>query len=74
MTLRAGPGFHLDGTDPDADTERIMSEIAALLPAEARLPRIPSDEELARTYPDGRIPADVGAAGDHESARRPGSD
>ncbi len=74
VTMRAGPVFHLDGTDPDVDTERIMDAIAALLPDEARLPRIPSDEELARTYPDGRIPADVDAAGDHEAARRPGSD
>ncbi len=74
VTLRAGEGFRVDGDDLQADTERIMRAISELLPAEAHLPRIPSEDELARTYPDGRVPDDVRAAGEHESARRPGFD
>jgi hypothetical protein len=41
-------------TDAVADTETIMSAIAALLPDEARRRRAPTPEELAKTYPRGR--------------------
>ncbi|HLH47265.1 MAG TPA: 1-acyl-sn-glycerol-3-phosphate acyltransferase, partial [Acidimicrobiales bacterium] len=36
-----------------ADTERIMAAITDLLPPEARLPRLPNAEELARAMPPG---------------------
>jgi putative phosphoserine phosphatase / 1-acylglycerol-3-phosphate O-acyltransferase len=67
----AGPGDD-EEVSLEADTERMMSAIAALLPPEAREHRDPTVEELARTYPDGRIPDD--AALEHELTRRPGSD
>jgi putative phosphoserine phosphatase/1-acylglycerol-3-phosphate O-acyltransferase len=74
VQIRAGEPFHVDGDDLDADTERIMRAISELLPAEAHLPRIPTREELASTYPDGRVPEDVVGAGQHEATRRPGTD
>ena len=39
-------------------TERIMAAIADLLPPEAREKRVPTDDELRSTYPDGRLPTD----------------
>jgi putative phosphoserine phosphatase/1-acylglycerol-3-phosphate O-acyltransferase len=52
VRVRVGPPVRgLTGTDMRADTERIMEAIADLLPAEARLPRLPTAEELARTMP-----------------------
>ncbi len=52
VRVRVGPPVvGLSGTDMPADTRMIMDAIAALLPAEARLRRIPSAEELARTMP-----------------------
>ena len=54
VRVRVGPAVTgLTGTDFDADTERIMEAIVDLLPPEARLPRIPSEDELARTFPPG---------------------
>jgi putative phosphoserine phosphatase/1-acylglycerol-3-phosphate O-acyltransferase len=47
-----------------------MKAIADLLPPEARTKRTPTDEELALTYPHGKIPD----AGTDEHERRPGSD
>ncbi len=58
----------LTGESPDADTEKIMTAISKLLPAEARRVRTPTAEELARTYPGGKV------TGSDEAARRPGSD
>jgi len=74
VELRAGEAFTVDGSDLDADTEQIMRAISEQLPAEAHLRRIPSADELAATYPDGRVPADVDASGSHEQQRRPGTD
>jgi putative phosphoserine phosphatase/1-acylglycerol-3-phosphate O-acyltransferase len=69
ITVRAGPPVALAYDDPDADTRRIMSAIVDLLPPEARQPRIPTEKELALTYPPGY-------RGDaaREAARRPGTD
>jgi putative phosphoserine phosphatase/1-acylglycerol-3-phosphate O-acyltransferase len=54
--------------DPDQDTKKIMKAITALLPAEARKKRTPTADELARTYPGGKV------KDTDETARRPGSD
>ena len=43
------------GQGEEKDTATIMSAIAALLPAEARRRRIPTQEELIRTYPPGKV-------------------
>ncbi|MGO9558020.1 MAG: HAD-IB family hydrolase [Acidimicrobiales bacterium] len=58
VTVRVGPPIHdlaLGPTDAVADTERIMRAISVLLPPEAREVREPSEEELARTYPKGKV-------------------
>lgn len=69
VTVRAGPAVDLGYQDPDVDTKAIMSAIADLLPAEVRVRREPTPEELARTYP-------AGYKGDpsRETKRRPGKD
>jgi putative phosphoserine phosphatase/1-acylglycerol-3-phosphate O-acyltransferase len=74
VQLSVGDPLIVDGVDLDADTERIMAAIVDQLPPEARLARIPSDEELARTYPSGRVPDELDDAGVHEAFRRPGTD
>ncbi len=52
VRIRVGPPVPgLTGVDFDADTERIMEAIAALLPPEAQLRRIPTADELARSRP-----------------------
>jgi putative phosphoserine phosphatase/1-acylglycerol-3-phosphate O-acyltransferase len=54
VRVRVGrPVTGLTGTDVIADTELIMDAIADLLPEEAKLRRIPSTDELARTMPPG---------------------
>ena len=58
----------LKGTSPDADTKKIMTAISKLLPAEARKKRTPTAEELAKTYPGGKV------KDRDEDARRPGHD
>jgi putative phosphoserine phosphatase/1-acylglycerol-3-phosphate O-acyltransferase len=58
----------LKGLDPDAATKKIMTAITKLLPAEARKKHTPTPEELARTYPGGKV------ADTDEAARRPGTD
>jgi putative phosphoserine phosphatase/1-acylglycerol-3-phosphate O-acyltransferase len=69
VRVRVGPPVEgLSGEDLDADTERIMAAIADLLPPEAKLPYEPTEDELRRTYPKGRI------ADSDETARRPGTD
>jgi putative phosphoserine phosphatase/1-acylglycerol-3-phosphate O-acyltransferase len=70
VRIRVGPPVEGLTGDPDADTKKIMAAIVALLPAEAKVKRIPSQEELARTYPSGKVPDDV----EREASRRPGSD
>jgi putative phosphoserine phosphatase/1-acylglycerol-3-phosphate O-acyltransferase len=60
----------LTGDDVDGDTKRIMAAIVELLPEEARTRKAPSDEELAATYPSGKVPDDL----DAELSRRPGTD
>ena len=61
VRVRVGPPVEgLTGTDFAADTKRVMQAIKDLLPAEAHLARIPSDEELARTYPPGWHGASAG--------------
>ncbi len=70
VQVRVGEPLSVKGRSPDADTKRIMKAITALLPPEARQRRTPTREELARTYPGGRIPEDL----DREASRRPGED
>jgi len=50
-----------------------MAAIAALLPEDARLPREPTEEELARTYPKGKVGEEraVGVSPVAASGRRP---
>ncbi len=58
VRVRVGPaveGLRLGAKDSVADTARIMDAIAALLPAESRVVRAPTQEELARTYPKGKV-------------------
>lgn len=71
VTVAVGPPVELDRTDPEADTDRIMAAITALLPDEARIEREPTAAELALATPSGH--ADDTDAG-HESERRPGQD
>lgn len=71
VSVTVGPAVALGGTDPEADTRRIMDAIVALLPPEAREAREPTAEELALATPAG---AEPDADGSHEAARRPGTD
>jgi len=70
ITIRVGAPVFVDGDDADTDTKLIMESISALLPPEARVKRTPTPEELAKTYPSGKVPTDA----EHEKARRPGRD
>ena len=71
VRIRVGPPVEgLKGRSPDADTKRIMAAIVDLLPPEAREHRVPTEDELARTYPSGKAPT----SGEHEATRRPGRD
>jgi putative phosphoserine phosphatase/1-acylglycerol-3-phosphate O-acyltransferase len=54
--------------DTDADTKRIMKAITAQLPPEARKKKVPTEEELRKTYPGGKV------KDSNEEARRPGED
>jgi putative phosphoserine phosphatase/1-acylglycerol-3-phosphate O-acyltransferase len=52
VVVRVGPPVRgLTGQDIRADTERIMNAITDLLPAEAKLRRLPTAEQLARSMP-----------------------
>jgi putative phosphoserine phosphatase/1-acylglycerol-3-phosphate O-acyltransferase len=57
VTIRAGAPVDLKLRSPGADTRRIMTAIADLLPPQARQLREPTPEELARAYPPGKAPA-----------------
>jgi putative phosphoserine phosphatase/1-acylglycerol-3-phosphate O-acyltransferase len=72
VTVRVGKPVSLEYDDLDADTTRMMSAIAALLPPEAHEWHEPTPEELARTLPAGTSIEDVDD--DAEADRRPGSD
>lgn len=72
VTVRVGQPIELAHDDPDIDTRRIMDAIVELLPADARRRHEPSRDELARTYPSGRIPVEDDL--EHEGERRPGTD
>lgn len=62
VRIRVGPPVRgLKGQDFEADTERIMEAIMDLLPAEARLSRIPTAEELAKALPPGHHANGTGA-------------
>jgi putative phosphoserine phosphatase/1-acylglycerol-3-phosphate O-acyltransferase len=54
VSVRVGPAVPLGFADAVADTEAIMTAIAALLPEEARTLGEPTPEELAKTYPPDR--------------------
>lgn len=69
VRIRVGEPVDLKYRSPDADTRRIMTAIANMLPAEAREPHEPTAEELALTLPAGHS----GDSG-HEDTRRPGTD
>ncbi len=69
VRVRVGKPVELKYKSADADTKRIMKAIGALLPAEARRPKEPTGEELARTVPPG-----YRGDPDAESDRRPGHD
>jgi putative phosphoserine phosphatase / 1-acylglycerol-3-phosphate O-acyltransferase len=69
VRIRVGDPVELKGSSLDADTNRIMRAIAALLPPEARRHHTPTAEELARTYPPG-----YRGDPERETERRPGSD
>ncbi|MBV9041355.1 MAG: 1-acyl-sn-glycerol-3-phosphate acyltransferase, partial [Acidimicrobiia bacterium] len=51
IRVRVGEPVALDYTDPQADTDRIMTAIMDLLPPESRERHEPTAEELARTKP-----------------------
>ena len=73
IRIRVGPPVEgLKGRSPEADTKRIMAAIGDLLPPEARQKRTPTDEELARTYPSGKVPSEADL--ERELERRPGTD
>ena len=69
VTVRVGPAVDLRYRSVDADTKRIMQALMDLLPPESRKRHVPTEEELARTYPPGY-------SGDPEKEidRRPGTD
>jgi len=69
VTVTVGKPFKVKAKDPDEATRSIMRKIVAVLPPEAREKRIPTERELAKTYPSGY-------KGDpnQEVVRRPGRD
>lgn len=56
ITVRIGEPYHPAGNDAVAETGELMARIVDLLPPEARQQRIPTDAELALTYPRGVHP------------------
>jgi hypothetical protein len=51
VSITVGPPVPLGLEDATADTALLMAAITELLPAEARVARIPTEQELARTQP-----------------------
>jgi len=72
--VRVGAPIILSGPDVDADTERLMTAISALLPAEARREREPTADEIRRALPPDFDGDPLAYDADDESSRRPGSD
>jgi putative phosphoserine phosphatase/1-acylglycerol-3-phosphate O-acyltransferase len=60
VRTRVGRPVRLELADAEADTERIMAAIVDLLPPEARLPREPTAEEIARALPAGHSAEEAG--------------
>lgn len=58
VQVRIGKPYAPSGQDVESDTAELMAKICDLLPPEARHRHEPTDEELARTYPDGVVPPD----------------
>ncbi len=69
VTINVGPPVELKYRSADADTKKLMKAISALLAPEARVKRVPTDEELLATLPPGYT-GDPRA----EYQRRPGTD
>lgn len=69
VRARVGEPVDLRYRSDDADTKRIMKALVDLLPAEARIRREPTPEELARS-----LPANYRGDPDAEVERRPGKD
>ena len=55
VRVRVGPPVSGLGRGDDEDTATIMRAIGALLPPEASRRREPSEAELVRTYPKGKV-------------------
>src|SRR5208283_5265305 len=51
VSINVGPPVRLGLADAGADTATLMAAIVDLLPDEARVERIPTAEDLARTRP-----------------------
>ena len=71
VTVRVGRPVELGGVDVDLDTQAMMAAIVRLLPPEAQQRHEPTAEELALTMPAGSSST---VDGEHETARRPGTD
>ena len=69
VSARVGPAVQLARSSVAADTKRIMTAIADLLPPESRIRHVPTPEELAATYPPGYT-----GDPETETGRRPGTD
>ena len=69
VSVSVGGPVKIIGRSANADTKRIMKAISQQLPAESQIQRVPTTEELARTFP-------AGYRGDPtaEVDRRPGTD
>jgi len=68
VRVRIGKAVQLGIEDAVADTGALMSAISDLLPADARVFHQPGPEDLARTYPHGRVPSS--SANAHSPATR----
>ena len=69
ITIRVGRPVALKHKSANADTKQIMKALVDLLPDEARMRIVPTEEQLAATFPSG-YKGDV----TKESTRRPGTD
>ena len=59
VTIKVGEPLSINGGDEWAETGRVMAAISELLPEEAHAMHEPTVEELARTYPGGKVPDDA---------------